>query len=258
MKVRLQKYLSDAGIASRRASEAMILAGRVAVNGRTITRLGTCVDTDADAVFCDDQAVRLRRKLHVALNKPVGYVCSRQVERGQARVSELLPREWSFLYSVGRLDRDTAGLLLLTNDGDFCLRLTHPRYGVPKTYVASVAGRVTSHVLARLKAGIMDQGETLQARRVRLVSANASRSVVELELTEGKHHEVRRLFESQGFPVLTLERTQIGPIKLGELPLGKYRVLTPSEVRALAPATAKPCRPEPAAASAVAAWTDTR
>lgn len=258
VKVRLQKYLSDAGVASRRASEAMILAGRVAVNGQTVTQLGTRVDTDADTVRCDGQAVRPRRKLHVALNKPVGYICSRRVERGQTQVKELLPREWSFLYSVGRLDRDTAGLLLLTNDGDLCLRLTHPRYGVRKTYVASVAGRLSPDVLARLEAGVVDHGERLQAQRVRLLSANASRSVVELDLTEGKHHEVRRLLASQGFPVLALDRTRVGPIRLGELPVGKYRVLTVSEVRALKAVTARPCRPAPAAVSTVAAWTDSQ
>ncbi|HOY58148.1 MAG TPA: pseudouridine synthase [Verrucomicrobiota bacterium] len=250
MKVRLQKYLADAGIASRRASEAMIVAGRVSVNGRTVCQMGTQVDGDVDVVRCDDREVRPRRKLHVALNKPAGYVCSRQVERGQARIGDLLPRDWSFLYSVGRLDRDTEGLLLLTNDGDFCLRLTHPRYGVRKKYLATVEGRVTEGVLKRLEAGVIENGELLRAQRARLRSANATRSMVELELVEGKHREVRRLFESQGFPVLSLTRTQIGPINLGELPSGKYRVLTASEIRALrmaADAAARPAQADPEA-----------
>ncbi len=251
MKVRLQKYLADAGIASRRASEAMIVAGRVSVNGRTVCQLGTQVDGDVDVVRCDDREVRPRRKLYIALNKPAGYVCSRQVERRQARISDLLPRDWSFLYSVGRLDRDTEGLLLLTNDGDFCLRLTHPRYGVRKKYLAIVERRVTEDVLRRLEAGVMEGGDLLRALRARLRSANATRSMVELELVEGKHREVRRLFESQGFPVLSLTRTQIGPIKIGELPPGKYRVLTPSEIRALRMAADATPRPARAAAAAV-------
>jgi pseudouridine synthase len=144
------------------------------------------------------------------------------------------------------LDRDTEGLLFLTNDGEFCLRLTHPRYGVRKKYLATVEGRIEPPVLARLRAGVLHGGERLRAERTRLISANASTSLVELELTEGKHHEVRRLFESQGFPVLALQRTQIGPIRLGELPVGKYRVLTPSEVRTLNALTAAPPQPTPA------------
>jgi pseudouridine synthase len=243
VKVRLQKYLAEAGVASRRAAEALITAGRVTVNGALVTELGSRVDPESDAVRCDDRPVAPRRKLHVALNKPVGYVCSREAERGQARVNDLLPREWGFLYSVGRLDRDTEGLLFLTNDGDFCLRLTHPRFGVRKKYVATIEGRVEPPLLARVRAGVVDAGERLRAERTRLISANATQSVVELELSEGKHHEVRRLFESQGRRVLALRRIQIGPIKLGELPVGKYRVLTASEVRTLSALAATPQAP---------------
>lgn len=243
MKVRLQKFLADAGIASRRAGESLIRAGRVTINGVVVRELGSRVDSGADTVRCDDRLVRPRRKLHVAINKPVGYVCSRRAEGKQTLVNALLPREWAFLYSVGRLDRDTEGLLFLTNDGEFCLRLTHPRYQILKKYVATVEGRLEPTTLARLRAGVVHAGERLQAERTQLISANASRSVVELELSEGKHHEVRRLFESQGFPVLALQRTQIGPIKLGELPLGKYRVLTAGEVRTLSALAATPRPP---------------
>lgn len=233
MKVRLQKFLADAGIASRRACEGIIVAGRVSVNGTVIQALGSCVDPGQDQVRVDGQLARPRRKLYVALHKPVGYVCSRQAEGQHRLVAELLPREWSNLYPVGRLDRDTEGLLFLTNDGEFCLRLTHPRYEVRKQYVATVAGRVEPIVLHRLQQGVTHGGEQLKANRVRLLSANASQSVIELELSEGKNHEVRRMFASQGFTVTGLHRTQVGPIKLGELPLGKYRVLTAPEVAAL-------------------------
>ena len=249
MKVRLQKYLADAGIASRRACEAIIVAGRVTVNGQTVVELGSRVDPTTDRVSVDGRPARPRRKLYVALNKPAGYVCSRRVEGKQRMVGELLPREWTDLYPVGRLDRDSEGLLLLTNDGEFCLRLTHPRYGVEKTYVATVEGHLPPAVLARLKAGIADRGEQLRALDTRLISANSTRTIVELDLGEGKNHEVRRMFESQGFPVLTLRRIRIGPLKLGELPAGKYRVLSPVEVKSLSqpPPAATKAKPDKAA-----------
>ena len=144
-----------------------------------------------------------------------------------------MPKEWTNLYTVGRLDRDTEGLLFLTNDGDFCLRLTHPRYGVRKKYVATVEGRVEPAVLRRLKQSVTHEGEELKAEQARLLSANNSHSVVEVELAEGKYREVRRLFEAQGFKVAHLRRTQIGRIKLGDLPVGKWRTLTEPEIKSL-------------------------
>ncbi len=232
--VRLQKLIAEAGLASRRAAEKLILAGRVWVNGAPVRELGAKVDPAADHVTVDGQSVRPRRRLTVALNKPRGYVCSRakQTPR-QKTVGDLLPAQWQDLYPVGRLDRDSEGLLLLTNDGDFCLHLTHPRYGIVKHYVATVAGKVDPSVLTRLRAGVRDGGEDLRAQRARVLSANASHSVVHLELTEGKQHEVRRLFAALGFEVERLQRTQVGPLKLGELRSGHWRVLTDSEMAAL-------------------------
>jgi pseudouridine synthase len=233
LNVRLQKFLAEAGVASRRAAESIILAGRVQVNGQPVRVLGTKVDPDHDAVTLDGKAVRARRKLYVALHKPVGCICSRQDELGRPTVYDLLPKEWQNIHSVGRLDFNTEGLLFLTNDGQFALCLTHPRYGVRKKYIATVEGRADKVMLERFLRGVWHAGEKLQAQAARLISAGRSRSVVELELAEGKNREVRRLFESQNLAVKRLQRIQIGKIKLGELKPGRWRALTETEIKTL-------------------------
>ena len=231
--IRLQKFLADAGIASRRASEEIICAGRVAVNGAIVSELGTRIDGEHDKVELDGKVVRVRRKMYAALHKPKGVVCSRQDERGRPTIYDLLPREWSHLHSVGRLDYATEGLIFLTNDGDFSLHLTHPRYGIRKKYIATVEGRVEPATLVMFTQGLWHQGEKLKAEKVRLISATKAQSVAELELAEGKNREVRRLFESQGLTVKRLQRIQIGKIKLGELRPGKWRTLTETEIKSL-------------------------
>ena len=231
--MRLQKYLAESGVASRRASEEVILAGRVSVNGEIVQTLGTKIRPGEDRIEVDGQPVRTRRKLYIALNKPPGFLCTRKDPLERQTVADLLPREWQHLSSVGRLDRDSEGLLFLTNDGQFSLHLTHPRYGIRKVYRATVEGRVDPPMLRRFLAGIEDAGETLKAERTRLISANNSHSVVELELAEGRNREVRRLFASQELNVIRLQRIQIGRIKLGELPPGKWRSLTEPEIKSL-------------------------
>lgn len=231
--MRLQKYLADAGVASRRAGEAMISAGQVAVNGVTVVRLGTQVDPGQDRVTVDGRPIRPRRRLYVALNKPRGYLCTRRDPHGRRTVGQLLPEEWSNLYPVGRLDQDTEGLLFLTNDGEFCLRLTHPRYGVSKTYLAEVEGRVTGAMTASLIRGVSDGSDRLKAETARVLESSQTRSLVRLTLREGKYREVRRLFSALGIEVTALRREQIGPIKLGELPAGRWRVLTAAEIAGL-------------------------
>jgi len=220
-------------VASRRAAEPIILAGRVTVNGQPVRLLGTKVDPDRDAVAVDGRPVRVKRKLYVALHKPVGCVCSRRDELGRRTIHDFLPKEWQNLHSVGRLDFDSEGLIFLSNDGQFALCLTHPRYGVRKKYVATVENEVDKAMLERFLRGIWHAGEKLQARAVRLISSNRTRSTVELELSEGKNREIRRLFESQGLAVTRLQRTQIGKIKLGELKPGRWRILTETEIRTL-------------------------
>lgn len=233
MNVRLQKFLAEAGVASRRAAEQIILAGRVQINGQPVRVLGSKVDPSRDAVTVDGKPVRAKRKLYIALHKPVGCICSRKDERGRPTVYDFLPKEWQNLHFVGRLDFNTEGLLFLTNDGQFALRLTHPRYGVGKKYVAAVEGCVEPAILERFLRGVWHADEKLQAQAARLISAGRMRSMVELELAEGKNREVRRLFESQGLAVKRLQRTQIGRIKLGELKPGRWRALTETEIRTL-------------------------
>jgi pseudouridine synthase len=231
--VRLQKFLADAGVASRRAGEQFILEGRVAVNGQTVRLLGSKVDPDHDRVAVDGKIVRAKKLLYVALNKPPGCVCSRKDELNRPTIYELLPREWDTVQSVGRLDYHSEGLIFLTNDGQFALRLTHPRYGIRKKYLVNVEGEVTPAMLAQFKQGIFHEGEKLKALAGKIISASRAKSVVELELGEGKNREVRRLFESQALTVKKLQRTQIGRIRLGELKPGKWRTLNAVEIKTL-------------------------
>jgi 23S rRNA pseudouridine2605 synthase len=231
--VRLQKYLAESGIASRRASEQVILEGRVCVNGTVVSQMGAKVDPACDRVSVDGKTVTPRRKLYIALNKPAGYLCARKAEVGRNVIGDLLPKEWTGLFPVGRLDCQTEGLIFLTNDGDFCLKLTHPRYGICKTYLAWIEGRVEPEMLDRFKQGVRSGGDLLKAAGARLHSANNTTSVAEVKLSEGKNREVRRLFESVGLAVARLIRVQIGPIKLGELPSGKWRALTRPEIVSL-------------------------
>jgi len=233
LSVRLQKFLADAGVASRRAGEQFILEGRVEVNGQVVRQLGAKVDPLHDKVRVDGKPIHTKRKLYVALNKPKGCVCSRKDEFERPTIYELLPKEWNNLYSVGRLDYDTEGLIFLTNDGQFALRLTHPRYEVSKKYLVTAEVRVEPEMLANFVKGVFHDGEKLKARKARLVSSTKSMTVVELELTEGKNREVRRMFESQGVIVKRLQRVQIGKIKIGELKPGKWRTLTEPEIKSL-------------------------
>ena len=220
-------------MASRRASEQLIREGRVQVNGQPVLLLGSKVDAERDHVAVDGKLVRARRKLYLALHKPRGCVCSRKDELQRRTVYEFLPKEWVGVYSVGRLDFASEGLLFLTNDGEFALRLTHPRYGVRKRYVVTIAGHVEPAMLERFTRGVAHEGERLKAERAWLVREGKTRSVLELELAEGKNREVRRLCEAQGLAVERLVRVQIGKIKLGELKPGRWRTLTPSEINTL-------------------------
>jgi pseudouridine synthase len=231
--VRLQKFLADAGVASRRAAETLIEAGRVSVNGHPVRLLGTKVVSGRDTVTVDGKPARARRRLYLALHKPRGCVCSRQDERGRPTIYDLLPPDWTNVQSVGRLDYDSEGLLLLTNDGDFSLRLSHPRFGVRKKYAVRVEGRVDEEGKKRLLQGIVDEGERLRARSVRVLNAGRAGSSLEIELTEGRNREIRRMFAALGMTVTRLLRVQVGPLKLGELRPGRWRALTETEIESL-------------------------
>lgn len=233
MQVRLQKFLADAGIASRRASEAIILEGRVRVNGEVARELGTRVDPLHDQVQVDGKALKSKKKLYVALNKPPGFICSRIDPGSRPLASELLPKEWGNLYTVGRLDYKSEGLIFLTNDGEFSLKLTHPRYGVRKKYLVTVRGEMTPQIARLFTKGVHDKGELLRAESVKILGSKHAVNLVEVMLKEGKNREIRRLFESQGLEIERLQRVQIGSIKLGQLPKGKWRALTGPEIKSL-------------------------
>ncbi|MDP7011239.1 MAG: pseudouridine synthase [Verrucomicrobiota bacterium] len=230
--VRLQKFLAQAGIASRRASETIIGEGRVEVNGQVVTQMGIRVDAQKDAVAVDGKLIQPLGHHYVAVHKPKGVLCTRKDERKRPILGDLLPTDWD-LKPVGRLDRNSEGLIFATNDGEFALRITHPRYSVPKVYMVEVAGEVPQRVLRQFTRGVEHEGERLQACKATLVSANHRRSLVELELTEGKNREVRRLFATQKMKVTRLIRVRIGNVKLGELPAGKWRILTEIEIKSL-------------------------
>lgn len=234
--VRLQKVLAAAGVASRRVSEQLIAAGRVRVNGCVVTELGTRIDPTTDLVDVDGVAVQLdESKRYVVLNKPRGVVSSMRDERGRPDLREYTA-EWSErLFNVGRLDADTSGLLVLTNDGELAHVLSHPSFGVTKVYLAKVEGRVTPQTIARLTRGVTLEDGPIAADKARLLSASdaGGGSLVELTLHSGRNRIVRRMMAEVGHPVVELVRRQFGPLHLGSLPVGSVRELTTVERGAL-------------------------
>ena len=232
--VRLQKVLANAGVASRRVSEQLIAAGRVRVNGTVVTELGSRIDPEVDLVDVDGTAIQLdQSKRYVMLNKPTGVVSSMRDERGRADLRQFT-REWDErLYNVGRLDAETSGLLVLTNDGDLAHVLAHPSFGVTKVYIAKVTGRVTPQTIARLTKGVELEDGPIAADKARLLDAGRDASLVELTLHSGRNHIVRRMMAEVGHPVVELVRRQFGPLHLGTLPAGRTRELTTVERGAL-------------------------
>ncbi len=228
--VRLQKFISEAGVASRREGEKLILAGRVVVDGQVARLLGTKIDPAKNEVSLDGRPLRPLAKRFVALNKPAKFLCTRRDTHERRTVFDLLPADWGHLFTIGRLDADSEGLILLTNDGEFCQKVAHPSHGLLKTYRVTLAKRLESDGLKQLTSGLHDKGEFLKAKRVRLLSANNTRSEAELVLAEGKNREVRRMFKALGYRVLRLQRVTVGPVKLGELPLGRWRLLNRAEI----------------------------
>lgn len=209
------------------------MAGRVQVNGRTVQELGFQVDPDRDEVRVDGRVIRPPARLcYYILHKPAGYVTTVSDPQGRPTVMSLVPSS-ERVYPVGRLDLDTEGLLLLTNDGPLAHRLTHPRYGVRKVYLAQVAGLVGPETVERLRRGVvLEDGPTAPAR-VRVVGQDKESTVLELEISEGRKRQVRRMCQAVGHPVLYLKRIAFGPLRLGRLPLGACRLLTDAEVAAL-------------------------
>lgn len=231
-RIRLQKALSRAGLMSRRRAEELIAAGRVTINGRRAI-LGDRVDPDIDRVEIEGVPLPLAPDLVTYLvYKPVGVISTTTDPRGRPTVVDLVPAE-PRVWPVGRLDADSEGLILLTNDGELTNRVTHPRYGITKTYVALVEGAVSRRVLRRLEEGVELEDGIARALRARLLERSADRSLLELVMGEGRNREVRRMAEAVGYPVRRLVRTAIGPLRDPNLQPGAHRRLTPQEITAL-------------------------
>ena len=235
--VRLQKLLADAGVASRRHAEELITQGRVTVNGMVVDRLGARADASRDVVLVDGQPIRRHKLAWYMLNKPVGVVTTAYDPQHRPTVLKLLKDVAERVYPVGRLDRDSEGLLLLTNDGELAHRLAHPRYGVEKEYLAETARPVRQADLDKLRGGIVSLGETLRPRRLESPPPGAQATGLTVVLVEGKKREVRRMFEAVGAHVVRLMRVRYGPLALGDLPGGQYRPLTEMEIDQLRAAT---------------------
>lgn len=232
--IRLQKFMASSGVASRRASEKLIEEGRVKVNGQVITQLGTTVDPAIDKVEVDGQVIAaVNEMVYILLNKPPGFVTTAKDQFNRPTVLDLLHDVSTRVYPVGRLDYQTSGLLLLTNDGDLTLKLTHPKHEVFKTYVATVEGDIKNNSLETLKTGV-DIGDFFTSPAdVTLIKATDKESVVRIAIREGKYRQVRRMFEAVGHPVLALQRIELGKLNLSGLQEGKWRYLSETEIQYL-------------------------
>ena len=232
--MRLQKYLALSGVASRRTSEKLIAEGHVMVNGRKITEMGVQIDENHDRVFVDGRPVHLETEKHyLAYNKPIGEVTTSSDPEGRDTVMDKFRDYPVRLFPVGRLDYDSEGLILLTNDGEMMQHLLHPSHEVPKKYLCKLSNKVTEEELRRLRQGVDLDGRLTSPAEVRLVRYEAFDSVVLVTIHEGRNRQVRRMFEAVGHQVVLLKRIGFGPILLEDLPRGSWRRLTPAEVRAL-------------------------
>ena len=231
--MRLNKYIASAGICSRRKADELIAAGNVKINGAVMREMGYDVQ-EGDRVTVNGKPIEgAEKKVYVAVNKPWGYVTTMSDDKDRATVAELVTEIPERLFPVGRLDYNTTGLLLMTNDGELSYRLTHPKHEVFKTYVAVVAGVVSDARLAKLRRGVDIGGFTTSPAKVRVIRQNRRSTVVEISIHEGKNRQVRRMFKAVGNQVMELERISIGDIRLGRLKEGHYRKLTQQEIEYL-------------------------
>lgn len=231
--VRLQKYIAMCGTASRRAAEALISDGKVTVNGEKVTEQGVKVEVGADKVTVSGKEIKPVNKMYyIMLNKPSGYVSTVKDQFDRPTVTELLGNEVNArVFPVGRLDYETEGLLLMTNDGDFTYKVTHPKHKVNKTYIAVLKGGVSIKGLAQLRKGVrLDDGFVTSPAEVEMLNADNGHTTIKITIHEGKNRQVRRMFEAVGSKVTELQRISIGRVELGNLPLGRWRYLTSHEI----------------------------
>ena len=234
--VRLQKYIAMCGIASRRAGEKLISDGEVFVNGKKVTEQGVKVEIGADRVTVFGKPIKpIQKKYYIMLNKPIGYVSTAKDQFDRPTVTDLLKDEIKArLFPVGRLDYDTEGLLLMTNDGDFAYKITHPKHNVEKTYIAVLNGGITAVALNKLRHGVvLRDGFLTSPAEVSIIDAKAGKSTVKITIHEGKNRQVRRMFEAVGLKVDALKRISISGVELGNLPIGRWRHLTSHEISKL-------------------------
>jgi len=229
---RLQKFMAHAGIGSRRNCEELILQGKVKVNGQIITILGTKIDPEMDEIEVNNKLIKEKEDmLYILLNKPDGYVTTSQDPQGRPTVIDLIKEINKRIYPVGRLDYETEGLLLLTNDGELAYRLTHPKYKVNKVYQALVKGRPSNEAIEHLRRGVLLEDGLTEPAEIKILDKIANNTLIELTIHEGKNRQVRRMCKAVNHPVINLKRTKIGSLDLGNIKLGSFRFLTKDELR---------------------------
>lgn len=232
--MRLQKYMAMCGVASRRKSEEIIQEGRVKVNNKIVTELGTIVDPKTDKVSVDGKIIKMEsNKIYIMINKPIGYVSSLKDEKGRRTVTDLIEGVNERIYPVGRLDADTTGLLLLTNDGDLAYKLTHPRNNIDKKYIAIVDGIPNKSALDSLRKGVYIDGKKTSPAKVKIAKKYDEDSILDIIIHEGRNRQVKKMCEAVGHPVKKLKRVSIGEIEIGGLNVGYWRFLNDEELEYL-------------------------
>ena len=232
MRERLQKILAQAGIASRRKAEELIREGKVRVDGMVVTEMGVRVDPATQKIECNGRPVfSLEKKVYILLHKPAGYLSTVRDPQGRPIVTDLLPNIKERIYPVGRLDLDTEGALLLTNDGELAQAVLHPSHEVKKTYVAKIKGRPGSKKLVALSRGIELEGKKTWPAEITILASKKQTTTIQIIIHEGRKRQVRKMFEAVGHPVLQLKRIAYGQLALGELKPGKYRFLPPGDIK---------------------------
>ncbi len=231
--VRLQKLLAAAGVDSRRKCEEFVVTGRVTVDGEVVTDPGFRADPETQDVRLDGERIKPQKKRYFLLNKPAGYLCTNYDPGGRRRAVDLVPTEGARLFTVGRLDESSEGLLLVTNDGDIAQRLAHPRFQVPRIYRLQVAGVPSAETLTQLRKGVHFTEGKFGLKRAKRLKTHGKSAFLEVELNQGQNREIRRLFARVGHKVIWLQRVAFGPLKLGDLPTGRFRPLRSEEVKSL-------------------------
>ena len=231
--MRLNKFLASAGVASRRKCDQLLQQGLISVNGQVVSELGTVINEKKDKVFYEGRQVLLPSSfVYIKLNKPKGYACTAKDEKGRKTIYDLLPRE-ERLFSIGRLDYDTEGLIILTNDGDFANKVAHPRYSVDKEYHVTIEGQIKESELAVLRKGVVIEGQRMPSAKVEFLSNDGKNTKLSVVIDEGMNRQIRRMFEAIGKSIKLLKRVRIGNVRLGGVKRGDFRDLTTQELDSL-------------------------